>query len=76
VNGPACRRGNTAGTTRAHPAIVVDARVIATPGAPLDVGAADLAIETFLPADPDGATLLPEPAASCAPVPADQDGRS
>lgn len=32
--------------------------VIATLGAPLDVGASDLALETFLPADEDSATLL------------------
>jgi transcriptional regulator with XRE-family HTH domain len=48
--------------------------VIATLGAPLDVGVADLALETFLPADPDSATLLRELAASRAPAPADQDG--
>ncbi len=38
--------------------------VIATLGAPLDVTAADLAIETFLPADPGSAELLRELAAS------------
>jgi hypothetical protein len=38
--------------------------VIATLGAPLDVTAADLAIETFLPADPAGADLLRELAAA------------
>jgi len=32
--------------------------VIATLGAPLEVNAASLAIETFLPADPDSATKL------------------
>jgi MmyB-like transcription regulator ligand binding domain len=41
--------------------------VIATLGAPLDVTAANLAIETFLPMDPDSATRLaklsaPQPA--------------
>jgi hypothetical protein len=34
--------------------------VIATLGAPLDVTAASLAIETFLPMDPESATLLAE----------------
>jgi hypothetical protein len=38
--------------------------VIATLGAPLDVGATDLALETFLPADEDSATLLRELAAT------------
>jgi transcriptional regulator with XRE-family HTH domain len=38
--------------------------VIATLGAPLDVTAADLALETFLPADPGSADLLRELAAS------------
>lgn len=38
--------------------------VIATLGAPLDVGAADLALETFLPADGDSAALLRELAAT------------
>jgi transcriptional regulator with XRE-family HTH domain len=38
--------------------------VIATLGAPLDVGAADLALETFLPADEDSAALLRELAAT------------
>lgn len=33
-------------------------------GAPLDVGAADLALETFLPADEDSAALLRELAAT------------
>jgi len=37
--------------------------VIATLGAPLDVTAADLAIETFLPADPDSADRLRQLAA-------------
>ena len=32
--------------------------VVATLGAPLDVGAADLALETFLPSDEGSATLL------------------
>jgi transcriptional regulator with XRE-family HTH domain len=38
--------------------------VIATLGAPLDVGASDLALETFLPADEDSAALLRALAAS------------
>ncbi|MHA6619443.1 MmyB family transcriptional regulator [Pseudonocardia sp. DLS-67] len=38
--------------------------VIATLGAPLDVGPADLALETFLPADEDSAALLRELAAT------------
>jgi transcriptional regulator with XRE-family HTH domain len=38
--------------------------VIATLGAPLDVGAADLALETFLPTDEDSAALLRELAAT------------
>lgn len=38
--------------------------VIATLGAPLDVGASDLALETFLPANEDSAALLRELAAS------------
>lgn len=38
--------------------------VIATLGAPLDVGAASLAVETFLPADPHSAALLRELAAT------------
>jgi hypothetical protein len=38
--------------------------VIATLGAPLDVGAADLALETFLPTDDDSAALLRELAAT------------
>src|SRR5690349_17996177 len=38
--------------------------VIATLGAPLDVGASDLALETFLPADEHSATLLRELAAT------------
>jgi hypothetical protein len=37
--------------------------VIATLGAPLEVSAADLAIEAFLPADPESAALLRELAA-------------
>ncbi len=32
--------------------------VIATLGAPLDVTAADLAVETFLPADPQSGAVL------------------
>jgi hypothetical protein len=38
--------------------------VIATLGAPLDVGAADLALETFLPADEGSDALLRELAAT------------
>ncbi|HYH31840.1 MAG TPA: hypothetical protein VD903_15790, partial [Pseudonocardia sp.] len=41
--------------------------VIATLGAPLDVGPADLALETFLPADPGSAALLQELAATRGP---------
>ncbi|GAA0895798.1 helix-turn-helix transcriptional regulator [Pseudonocardia zijingensis] len=43
--------------------------VIATLGAPLDVGASDLALETFLPVDEDSAALLRALAAT-RPVPA------
>jgi len=46
--------------------------VIATLGAPLDVGASDLALETFLPADEDSTTLL---RALAATRPGPQHGR-
>jgi transcriptional regulator with XRE-family HTH domain len=65
---------STAPTTATQPMVTLDLRtrrgnvrlftLIATIGAPLEVTAASLAIETFLPADPLSATRLQELAAS------------
>ena len=43
-----------------QPVVSLDLRVIATLGAPLEVTAASLAIETFLPMNPESAARLAE----------------